>query len=184
MKNTHEGSRVEYYKQYLPAVAMIEDPDKAEAVCAVWDTMLEMSPWKGVEEAKFKEGYDHVSLISHVNSTIEAALSVSRIIRKHHQIDFDEQKIIIFGLLHDVDKVIEYAYDETGALVKSEVAQKIQHGVMSAIVAHENGFDMDMLHMILTHTTDSKLRPVIKEAILFGYVDLCDWDLTCRYAEP
>ena len=55
---------------------------------------------------------------------------------------------------------------------------------MSAIVAHENGFDMDMLHMILTHTTDSKLRPVIKEAILFGYVDLCDWDLTCRYAEP
>ena len=88
------------------------------------------------------------------------------------------------GLLHDVDKVIEYAYDETGALVKSEVAQKIQHGVMSAIVAHENGFHMDMLHMILTHTTDSKLRPVIKEAILLGYVDLCDWDLTCRYAEP
>ena len=68
--------------------------------------------------------------------------------------------------------------------MRSEIAQKIQHGVMSAILAHENGFDMDMLHMILTHTSESKLRPVIKEAILFDYIDVCDWDMTCRYAKP
>lgn len=184
MKIDHKGNRIDYYAEYMPSIRLIEDTATADAVCAVWDAMLEMSPWKGVEEARFKEGYDNVSLISHVNSTIECVLSVSRIIHKHHQIDFDEQRLIVFGLLHDVDKVIEYTYDESGELVRSEIAQKIQHGVMSAILAHENGFDMDMLHMILTHTSESKLRPVIKEAILFDYIDVCDWDMTCRYAKP
>ncbi len=175
--------RFEKYSRYLPSLRLLTDEKVADAVCGVWEDMLKLSPWKGIEEAKFKEGYDTVSLVSHVNSTVECALAVSRIIRKHHGIEFDEQKIIAFGLLHDVDKVVEYEFNEAGELVKSPLANKIQHGVMSAILAYQNGFDTDMLHMILTHTTESKMRPQIKEAILFGYVDLCDWDLVCRYAD-
>lgn len=179
----NQEEKIAYFSQYLPSLRLLENRDTAEAVCDVWQAMLDMSPWDSIEQARFKEGYDNVSLISHVNSTVDCALAVSRIIKQYHNIDFDEQLIIAFGLLHDVDKTVEYAFDTDHNLVVSELGKKIQHGVLSAIVAHEKGFDMDMLHLLLTHTTDSKLKPQIKEGILFGYVDLCDWDLTCRYAK-
>lgn len=178
-----QQEKINYFAEYLPSLRLLKDPGTAEAVCDVWQTMLDMSPWDNIEQARFKEGMDHVSLISHVNSTVECALEVSKIIGKHHGIEFDEQLIIVFGLLHDVDKVIEYTFNENHELVISEIGKKIQHGVFSAIIAHEKGFGTDLLHLLLTHTTDSKMRPQIKEGILFGYVDLCDWDLTCRYAK-
>ena len=177
------SQKVEEFAAWLPSLKLLENEKTAEAICGVWEGMLKLSPWKSIEEARFKEGYDDVSLVSHVNSTVECALALARIIHKYHGIEFDEQRIITFGLLHDVDKVIEYSFNESGELVKSQIANKIQHGVMSAILAYENGFDADMLHMILTHTTESKMRPQIKEAILFGYADLCDWDLVCRYVD-
>ena len=41
---------------------------------------------------------------------------------------------------------MEYEYNENGELVKSDLAEKIQHGVLSAMWAREAGFDMDMIH--------------------------------------
>lgn len=178
-----QREKIEYFAQYLPSLLQLEDAATAEAVCDVWQTFLDMSPWNDISQARFKEGLDNISLISHVNSTVECALAVSRIIAKNHDIDFDEQLIIAFGLLHDVDKVVGYTFNEENQLVVSEIGKKIQHGVYSAIIAHEKGFGDDMLHLLLTHTTDSKMAPQIKEGILFVYVDLCDWDLTRRYGK-
>lgn len=168
---------------YLPNLSQLKDKNTALAVAQVWYKALEMSPWKSFDEAKFKEGMDNVTLISHVNSTVESALAVSRVIKKYHHIDFDEQLIITFGLLHDVDKIVEYVYDEHGELVTSEVGQKIQHGVLSAMLARDAGFDINMQHMIITHTPTQNKKPLFKEAILFGYIDLCDWELTCKYSK-
>jgi len=176
-------SKIEEVGRYLPLIYEIEDEKTAESVADVWLEMLKLSVWNNIEEARFKEGLDNVSLVSHVNSATECALAVSRIINKYHGIEFDEQKIIVFGLLHDVDKMIEYVFDEEGNLVISEEGKKIQHGVMSAILAYNAGFDTDMLHLILTHTTESKRRTEDKEGILFGYQDLCDWELTCKFVK-
>ncbi len=178
-----QAEKIQNFAVYMPSIQLLQDLSIAEAICDVWQAMLDLSPWQTLEQPRFKEGYDHVSLASHVNSTIDCALAVSKIVAQYHGITFDEQRIIAFGLLHDVDKVVEYTFDENHELVISDLGRKIQHGVLSAILAHEHGFDMDMLHMILTHTTDSKLRPQIKEAILFGHVDLCDWELTCKFAK-
>lgn len=176
--------RVEVLGRYLPAVLQIEDEKTAEAVAQVWFAALDDSPWETFDQAKFKEGMDHVTLISHVNSTVECALSVARIIGKHHGVKFDEQKLIVFGLLHDVDKVVEYVYDEKGDLVVSEIGKKIQHGVYTAMLARDAGFDIDMQHLILTHTPTQNMKPQFREGILFGYIDLCDWELTYKFCEP
>lgn len=176
--------KISYLAQYLPAVGLIEDKKQAAAVADVWINMLKLSPWESIDQAKFKEGMDHVSLISHVNSTVECALAVSRIIKKYHGIECDEQRLIVLGLLHDADKAVEYEYNEAGDLVKSETAQKLQHGVLTAMLAREAGFDLDMLHLIITHTSDSNTKTALREGILFGYVDLCDWDMTCKFAKP
>lgn len=177
------NEKVEVLTQYLPWVADISDRKTAEAVAEVWFKALEMSPWDKFDQAKFKEGMDDVTLISHVNSSIECALSLADIIHKYHGCTFDKQRIIVLGLLHDVDKVVEYVYNDEGALVISEIGQKIQHGVLTAMLAREAGFDIDMLHLIITHTHDQNMKPKFKEGVLFCYADLCDWEMTCRFSD-
>lgn len=176
--------KIQFLAQYLPSITQINDENTAAAVADVWLKALEMSPWDTPDQAKFKEGMEHVTLISHVNASIECALAMSRIIQKYHGVVCDEQRLIILGLLHDVDKVVEYVYDDQGNLVISDIGKKIQHGVLTAMLAREAGFDTDMLHLIITHTHDQNMRPAFREGILFGYADLCDWELTCKYAEP
>lgn len=110
-------------------------------------------------------------------------LVTGRIIHKYHGCNFDEQRIIILGLLHDVDKVVEYVYDKDGKLVVSEIGRKIQHGVLTAMLAREAGFDVDIQHLILTHTHDQNMKPMWKEGVLFNYADLCDWEMTCRFLD-
>lgn len=178
-----DSEKVQYLAQYLPSIQKISDPATAEMVAQVWFKALEMSPWKHFDEAKFKEGMDHVTLISHVNSSIECALALADIVSRHHKCNFDTQRIIILGLLHDVDKVVEYVYDNNGNLVVSDIGQKIQHGVLTAMLAREAGFDVDMQHLILTHTHDQNMKPAFKEGVLFNYADLCDWEMTCRFSE-
>jgi len=174
---------IEDMSKYLPSIKQLSDKKTAIAVANVWNNALKMSPWENIEQAKFKEGMDDVTLISHVNSTIECALAVSRIITKFHKVNFDEQRIITLGLLHDVDKVVEYVYNDQNELVISEIGQKIQHGVLTAMLARDEGFDLDMQHMIITHTPNQNMKPKFKEAILFGYVDLCDWEMTYRFSD-
>lgn len=176
--------KIEFLARYLPAVRQIEKKEEAAAVADVWLAALKMSPWETIDQAKFKEGMDHVSLISHVNSAVECALAMNRIIKKYHNVECDEQRLLVFGLLHDVDKVVEYEYNADGELVKSGMAKKIQHGVLSAMLARDAGFDMDMIHLILTHTHDQNMKPAFREGILFGYADLCDWEMTCKYSKP
>ncbi len=175
--------RVNHLAKYLPSILDIAEEKTAEAVAEVWYRALEMSPWDTFDQAKFKEGMDNVTLISHVNSSVECGRALARIIHKHHGCLFDEQRIIIFGLLHDVDKVVEYVYDQNGKLVISEIGRKIQHGVLTAMLAREAGFDIDMQHLILTHTHDQNMKPIFKEGILFNYADLCDWEMTCKFSE-
>lgn len=172
--------KIDFLAQYLPSSKQISNTDTAAAVADVWLEMLRLSPWDSVDQAKFKEGMD-VSLISHVNSTVEAALAVSRIITRYHKVTFDEEKIIILGLLHDVDKIIEYLPDANGDLVVSDVGQKIQHGVMTAILAYQAGFDTDMLHMILTHTSTQNMKTIFREGLLFEHIDICDWEMVVKF---
>ena len=175
--------KVECLAQYLPSILDIQEEALAKAVAEVWYKALEMSPWDTFDQAKFKEGMDDVTLISHVNSSVECSLALARIIHKYHGCNFDEQRIIILGLLHDVDKVVEYVYNDDGQLVVSEIGRKIQHGVLTAMLARDAGFDIDMQHLILTHTHDQNMKPMFKEGVLFNYADLCDWEMTCRFLD-
>lgn len=166
----------------LPAILTIKNQDTAKKVAAVWLEMLKRSKWQRIEQGRFKEGMKDISLVSHVNSTVEAAVAVSRIITKHHGVAFDEELIIVFGLLHDVDKLVEYEADENGDIVVSRTGKMIQHGVLTAILAHNAGFSEDMVHLILTHTPTQNMKPAFREGILFGYIDLCAWEMAYKFS--
>lgn len=178
-----DKEKIERLAKYFPIVRELKDERKAAMAAEVWFAALKDSPWDDLEQARFKSGYQNVTLVSHVNSAIEMALAVAKISTKYHGIVYDEQKIILFGLLHDVDKTLEYVLDKDGRVVDSELGKKITHGVLTAMYARDAGFDMEMVHLILTHTSDCPIRTEDKEAVLFGHADIADWDLTCKYVE-
>jgi putative nucleotidyltransferase with HDIG domain len=171
---------IEYISKYLPAINLIGDRELARKVANVWVKMLQISRWNDIVDLKFKEGYNK-SLIDHVNSTTECALQVSRIISKYHGIEFDEDKLIALGLLHDASKAVEYEMDQNGQVVKSRTGLLIQHGVLTAMLAREEGISEELQHMIITHTHDQNMDPAFREGVLFRYVDLCDWDILVKY---
>ena len=73
-KNAEE--KINFLAQYLPAIKEVKDQKTAAAVVDVWLKALEMSPWDSIDQAKFKEGMDRITLISHVNSAVECALAI------------------------------------------------------------------------------------------------------------
>ena len=53
----------------------------------------------------------------------------------------------------------------------------IQHGFYEAHLALKEGFSWEVVHEILTHTPQSKMRPRFVEGILLAHVDYGDADL-------
>ena len=175
------NEKVDFIARYMPIIRQIRNEQTAEKIADVWIEMLRLSTWDSIDAAAFKEGMAGKNLVSHVNSTTESALAVSRIVNKYHGIVFDEDRLITIGLLHDVDKMIEYEIDHDGEIVISETGRKIQHGVMSAILAYNSGFSTDIIHLILTHTPTQNMKPIYREGILFGHIDICDWELLVKF---
>ena len=165
----------------LPLIREIKDGSMAEKVAEVWLETIHMSTYSNIAEMPFSDKFPDRTLKEHVNATTEASLALSRIFKKYHGIEVDEDLLIAFALIHDVDKCLKYVKDENGNIVVSDMGTKIQHGVMSAMIARDCGFDMKMQHLLITHTPSQNMQPAYKEGVVFAGVDKCDWDMVCRF---
>lgn len=163
--------------ELFPSIDQLHDQNLAQIVTNIWSDLFDRSAWSSIEEINFCPGINNFTLASHINAATEGTLALSRIITKYQEVTFDEDTIITLGLLHDVCKLLEYAPDGKGGSVKTELGRKLQHGAIGAIAAYNAGLSLDMVHMIFTHTPFSKLKPEIKEGILFCYADLADADM-------
>ena len=177
----NRNEKINLIAQDLPMIREIQNPVLAEQVADVWLRTLEVSTWDRIADMPFKDGSPGRTLKEHVNACTEAALAVSRIFQRHHGLTVNEDFLVAFALIHDVDKALKYANDGQGGVVISETGKKIQHGVMSAMIARDCGFPMEMLHLLLTHTPSQKMEPAYPEGILFRFIDVCDWEMVCRY---
>lgn len=163
--------------ELFPIIDKLKDQQLAQTIADIWADLFERSKWDSVEEINFCPGINNFTLLSHINAATEGALALSHSIEKHQNIFFDKDMVIALGLLHDVCKLLEYAPDGDGGSVKTELGHKLQHGAIGAIAAYNAGLSLDMVHLIFTHTPFSKLKPELKEGILFCYVDLADADM-------
>ncbi len=177
MQATSQEIDLSYIATIFPAIKELKDEQTAIKIASVWMNMFKQSKWEKIEDACFSPDIKERSLVGHVNATVVSALKISEVIEEFQNIKFDRELLLTFGLLHDVSKLVEYQPDGNGGYKKTEIGMKIQHGVMGAFNAFNAGFSVDILHLILTHTPQSKLKPMFKEGILFSYVDLCDADM-------
>lgn len=163
--------------ELFPIIDQMKDQELAQKITDIWADLFNQSTWESVESMNFCPGINNFTLLSHINVATEATLALSKSVTKFQGIEFDDDTIIALGLLHDVCKLLEYTSDGKGGSEKTELGKKLQHGAIGAIAAYNAGLGLDMTHLIFTHTPFSKLKPEIKEGILFCYADLADADM-------
>jgi len=162
----------------FPIGEKIGNKELLDQIARIWKRALEMSKWEKVEDVCFNTAIkDNQRLVDHVNVVSICSYEMGKTIEKYQGEMFDYDRLLALCLLHDVSKVLEFEPDGNGGFRNSDIGNYIQHGVYGAILAREEGMNVEMQHLILTHTPLSKLRPQFKEAILFSHIDLCDADM-------
>jgi putative nucleotidyltransferase with HDIG domain len=159
-------------KKALPEIDLLEDSEIKEKVARIWAMAWRESTWGKLEDACFAPDISGASLVDHVRVTAQGSMALAEIIEQIQGIKIDRQRLLLLALLHDVSKLVEY---EDGR--KTDMGQLIQHGFYGAHLALNEGFPLEIVHEILTHTPQSKMRPNFLEGILLAHIDYGDADL-------
>ena len=178
-----QEEKIAYIAKDLPLIKEIKNAALAEQVADVWLRTIELSTWDSIAAMPFSNNFPERSLTEHVNLTTEAALMMARLMKKYHDIEIDEDELLAFALIHDVDKALKYASDGNGGVFVSEMGKQIQHGVMSAMIARDCGMSMKMQHLLITHSPQQNMKPAYREGLMFGFVDHCDWEMVINYGK-
>lgn len=163
--------------KYFPIIKNISNKSLTLKIAKVWFKVLSLSNWERIEDACFNPDVNNQKLIDHINVTTNCSFKVAMQINKHQGVHFDYDLLIALGLLHDVSKLLEYEPNGKSQCKKTIIGEKIQHGFFGGLAAIEEGLSLDIVHLVLTHTPQSKMKTNCKEGILFRYIDLCNCDM-------
>ena len=166
-----------YIRELFPELAEISDRTLADKVVEIWAETWKASPWERIEDApKNPETvHDRHKLVPHTRAVTVQGIAMAKAIRDFHDLPVDLDLVIAGCNLHDVSKLMEY--EPNGARSsKSSFGGMIQHAAYGVHKALEHGLPLELIHIIGSHTTQSRLAPKTTEAIIVYYADYADSD--------
>ena len=128
------------------------------------------APWFTVTRA---EHNSPTALVEHIRQVADVASGLAEI--AHRQGSAPDMDLLLTGAaLIDVDKLV--MVDRlTGE--PSDVLRYSQHTFYGAHVAGEEGAPWPVIHMILSHSKNTGVRPRTLEAVIIHYADYAVFDL-------
>ena len=178
------AERVEAIAGLFPILKEISDPDLMQKIANVYVRVLQDCKWDSVEDACFNPTFPQQKLVNHIRVTTYSAYATAKYMNEFQQLDMDLDTVLFLGLMHDVCKFLEFEPDNNGGARVSEIGENLQHGVIGAYYAHQEGFSLYWLQLIVSHTPQSNNRPCCKEGFMFGLVDLADADQVAYSIDP
>lgn len=168
--------------ELVPEIDEIRDATMREQVLDYWLLAYSRSAWAGaapLEAVPYNTAISSASLVGHSRSVARTALGHARSIGELYGIDYEIDTLVAGAILHDVCKLLESDPDpeHSGRAVKSAIGERLTHGVIGAYLARELELSLDIEHMILTHTPQSKTLPQTPEGVLVRHVDVMDADV-------
>jgi putative nucleotidyltransferase with HDIG domain len=158
----------------LPELEMIGSSKIRSAVAEIWAECWRESEWRHVEDApKSPLEPPEMSLVKHTRAVARHALACAEIARDVYGLAFDRDLLIAAALLHDVTKLVEWAPGTAGPQ-QTRRGTLIQHGVYAAHKAWNKDLPDEIVHVILSHTDQSRKAPVTWEGHLIRHADLVD----------
>lgn len=162
----------------VPILARIADAALRETVARVWLRLWEESglghlrdaPWFTVTRA---ERTNPTTLCEHVRQVGDTALGLAGIAERQGGAP-DLDTIIAGALLQDVDKLVMVDHATGGP---SDAARYSQHTFYGGHVALEEGAPWPVVHIVLSHSKNTGVRPQTIEAVILHYADYAVFDM-------
>lgn len=174
------SQRFQRVEKLLPPLAGIVDPKLRIAIVEIWVEAWDESDWADLTDVPkgiYGRGSDVGSLIEHVLCVTEAAEALAEVLEASGRGWSVSRDLLLAGaLLHDVSKVVESEPGPDGAPVTSAVGRMLQHGVWTAARVLRRDLDLELAHMIVSHTPRSKSVPATLEGLILYYADMMDSD--------
>lgn len=170
-----------YVGRVFPELGQIADAELRDEVAGIWAEVWRESAWERIEDAPKNPNVPGQKLYSHIRSVTLQAVATAEIMKEIHGKDFDRDVLVAGGLLHDVSKLVEYEPKDGGA-AKSHRGKLIQHAVYAAHKGWEHGLPEEVVHILVSHTHSSAVRPITWECVVIHYVDYLDSDALLQMA--
>ena len=89
---------------------------------------------------------------------------------------FDYDRLLAGGLLHDVGKLLEFEPDGEGGYRKSRSGMCARHPISGTAIAYEVGLPDELLNTIACHAKEGEGRPQVIETVLIHQADFATFD--------
>ena len=167
----------DYVASLFPELAEISSEELRRKVVEIWVEVWRESTWERIEDAPKNPANlpDSRSLVDHTRAVTREALVTARVLAEVHGIETDNDTIVAASLLHDVSKLVEYERGDDGAGTSAR-GRLIQHAVYGAHKAWARDLPDEIVHIIVSHTKNSRKAPRTLECAVVHYVDYLDTD--------
>ena len=163
-------------KALFPELATMSNREWAEKVVSIWSEVLERRQWEKVSDDRFSVGITEISLLSHTRAVLDHALEIAESLKVVHgrDVSLDRDTLVAGCILHDVDKLLALSPDGKGGSVPTDIGYDVQHGFYSAYYAEKAGLPLEIVTMLLDHTSYSRMMPNSLEGVILYYADMAD----------
>jgi hypothetical protein len=164
--------------QELPFLNEIADVDLRQLAVRVWLRMWNESGLAHLADASWftvtrSERTTATTLTEHIRQVADAATGLAAVARRQGSAP-DLDVILAGAALQDVDKLVMVDH-ATGQ--PSDIARFTQHTFFGGHVAREEGAPWPVVHVILSHSKNTGVRPQTLEAVILHYADYAVFDM-------
>lgn len=167
-----------------PWVGRIGDENLREKVITCWERALDRSGHKtlaDLEKMPFTLLTDTrgLNFLEHTLAVTAGAIGLAQAQAAHYRAmpyEFDTDRLIAGGLLHDVGKILEIEPDGKGGHRKSRAGLCVRHPISGAALAAEVGLPDEVLNCIACHAKEGEGRPQTLETVLIHQADYATFD--------
>ena len=172
-----EGKLKEMTKIF-PLLDEIKDRELAKKVANIWYHVWEDSNWDALEQGIWNLQCPSVSVADHTRSVAKAAFEFGKARIEIYGDKINLDVLLAGALLHDVSILWEQdPGEERGSVVKSRKGKLYQHSFLGAHWALMEDLPEEIIHIIISHTWQSRVLPQTIEAIIICCVDFADGDI-------
>jgi len=163
-------------RSLLPEISEIKDKELQDNVVLIWKEACENG---GINQPEIipknitNIGY---TLVNHTRVVASLCKRVAELIKSLHGIEVNQDYLLAGALLHDVSKLLEMTYNGRD-FVKTDFGKKIQHGFYTAYKAYEKRLPLEIQHMLISHTPESRVMLQSIEAVILYNVDQTDTEI-------
>lgn len=179
IKIYHADSReAKEIEDVFPGIALLKEEKNKRIVIDGYCTALKNTSFQSLRDVPFSrtarnKGY---YFYKHINEVVNFSLVLYRQALKEWQDSWvkgiTEEQVILFALLHDLDKVI--LLDEGNE--KKGLDQRFAHGFLGAMILSRLGLEDRLVALISDHSPTAPIHAVDSLAMILHYADLFSAD--------